>query len=199
MKATITTRELGGSGDDAGAADSREAADMPPTRGIESAIPIGSVGQIGILVEDLDQAIDLYGRAFGIEEWNSYRYDKEFMPWSRYGDEEGTFAMRLAMGGANPQVELIQPLAGPSIYHDFIEQGHSGLHHLGVFVENLDAAISLMEKSGYRITQTARGYGQDGDGGFAYFDTDRDLGVVVEAIEVPATRRPGTVRRTGGI
>ncbi len=172
---------------------------MPPSRGIDGAVPIGSVGQIGILVEDLNQAMDMYGRAFGIEEWNCYRYDKEFMPWSRYGQEEGTFAMHLAMGGANPQVELIQPLAGPSIYHDFVEQGHYGLHHLGVFVENLDAAITLMENSGYRITQTARGYGQDGDGGFAYFDTDRDLGVVVEAIEIPATRRPGTVRRTGGM
>jgi hypothetical protein len=107
--------------------------------------------------------------------------------------------MHIAMGGSNPQIELIQPLAGPSIYHEFTEQGRTGLHHLGVFVDNLDAAITLMEEAGYRVTQTARGYGQGGDGGFAYFDTDRDLGVVVEAIEIPAIRRPATVRRTGGM
>jgi methylmalonyl-CoA/ethylmalonyl-CoA epimerase len=162
-------------------------------------VPIGSVGQVGILVQDLNEAIDLYGRIFGIEEWNCYHYDQEFMPWSRFGAEEGAFAMRLAMGGSNPQIELIQPLAGPSIYHEFTEQGRTGLHHLGVFVDSLDAAITLMEGAGYRVTQTARGYGQAGDGGFAYFDTERDLGVVIEAIEIPASRRPATVRRTGGM
>lgn len=52
---------------------------------------------------------------------------------------------------------------------------------------------------GYRVTQTARGYGLNGDGGFAYFDTERDLGVVVEAIEVPVARRPPILRQSGKI
>lgn len=148
---------------------------------------------------DLGKAIDLYGRMLGIEEWHCYRYDQEFMPWSRIGQEEGSFEMDIALGGSNPQIELIQPLAGPSIYHEFTAQGRMGLHHLGVFVDSLDAAITLMTGAGYRVTQTARGYGLGGDGGFAYFDTDSDLGVVIEAIEIPATRRPGIVRRTGGM
>jgi methylmalonyl-CoA/ethylmalonyl-CoA epimerase len=160
---------------------------------------LGSAGQVGILVPDLDKAIDLYGRLFGIDEWQCYRYDQDFMPWSRFGREEGRFEMDIAMGGSNPQIELIQPLAGPSIYHEFTGQGRMGLHHLGVFVDSLDAAISLMAGAGYGVTQTARGYGLAGDGGFAYFDTDSDLGVVIEAIEIPATRRPGIVRRTGGM
>ena len=161
--------------------------------------PLGSVGQIGIVVPDLTAAIDLYGPMFGIAEWTCYRYTQEFMPWSRFGEESGAFEMEIAMGGAGPQVELIQPLTGPSIYHEFTSLGGSGLHHLGVFVDDLDAAIARMEESGYHITQTARGYGQNGDGGFAYFDTERDLHVVVEAIEIPALRRPGVVRRTGEV
>ena len=198
MKATITTREFSGDGKGVTPTSGKDPGGLPD---VQSAgpVPIGSVGQVGILVPDLEEAIDLYGRAFGIEEWNCYHYDQEFMPWSRFGAEEGAFAMRIAMGGSNPQIELIQPLAGPSIYHEFTEQGRTGLHHLGVFVDNLDSAITLMEGAGYRVTQTARGYGQGGDGGFAYFDTDRDLGVVVEAIEIPASRRPATVRRTGGM
>jgi methylmalonyl-CoA/ethylmalonyl-CoA epimerase len=198
MKATITEREFGDGGNGATPQAAKHPGGLPEVHPGGS-FPIGTVGQVGILVPDLDEAIDLYGHAFGIEEWNCYHYDQEFMPWSRFGAEEGAFAMRLAMGGSNPQIELIQPLAGPSIYHEFTEQGRTGLHHLGVFVDNLDAAITLMEGAGYRVTQTARGYGQDGDGGFAYFDTDRDLGVVVEAIEIPAIRRPATVRRTGGM
>ena len=30
---------------------------------------------------------------------------------------------------------------------------------------------------------------KDGDGGYAYFDTEGDFGVVLEAIEIPARRR----------
>lgn len=161
------------------------------------ATPIGKVGQIGILVEDFDAALELYGRMFGIDEWNCYHYTPEFLNTSRYGDQDGAFEMLLGMGGRGPQVELIQSLSGPSIYQDFIDQGRIGLHHLGVFVDDLDAAIEVMAVAGYTVTQTARGYGLNGDGGFAYFDTEKDLGVVIEAIEVPGVRRPGTLRRTG--
>uniref|UniRef100_UPI000CE5586C VOC family protein n=1 Tax=Arthrobacter sp. B0490 TaxID=2058891 RepID=UPI000CE5586C len=121
----------------------------------------------------------------------------EFLHWSELHGEPGRFAMDLAMSGSGPQIELIQPLAGPSIYHEFLDSGRVGLHHLGVFVDDLDQAIAIMAEAGYIVTQTARGYGQNGDGGFAYFDTERDLHVVIEAIEIPSQRRPGTIRRTG--
>lgn len=161
--------------------------------------PIGDVGQIGILVDDFDAALERYGRMFGIKEWTCYHYTPEFLKWSRYGEEAGRFEMLLGMGGSGPQVELIQSLAGPSIYQDFIDEGRIGLHHLGVFVDNLDEAIALMGEAGYCVTQTARGYGLNGDGGFAYFDTENDLGVVLEAIEVPSMRRRGELRQTGGL
>jgi catechol 2,3-dioxygenase-like lactoylglutathione lyase family enzyme len=185
MKATIASRKLV-------RGDSAEAPSLPLV-----ATPIGNVGQIGILVEDFDAAIDLYGRMFGIEEWNCYHYTPAFLNESHYGDQDGAFEMLLGMGGQGPQVELIQSLSGPSIYQEFIDQGRIGLHHLGVFVDDLDAAISLMVAAGYTVTQTARGYGVNGDGGFAYFDTEKDLGVVIEAIEVPELRKPGTRRLTG--
>ena len=194
MNVPIVSREFSSG---AGRAGSDVAASLPVASSWGST-PLGTVGQVGIVVPDLAEAINLYGRAFGIGEWQCYRYDQEFMPWSRVGAEEGVFAMDIAMASSNPQIELIQPLAGPSIYHDFISQGRTGLHHLGVYVEDLDAAITLMTGWGYQVTQTARGYGVGGDGGFAYFDTDKDLGLVIEAIEVPVIRRPGTVRRTEG-
>ena len=37
--------------------------------------------------------------------------------------------------------------------------------------------------------RAARGYGLDGDGGFAYLDTIDDVGMIVELIEFPARRR----------
>ena len=40
-----------------------------------------------------------------------------------------------------------------------------------------------------RWTQTGGGYGLDGDGGYAYFDTVASFGVILELIEVPKRRR----------
>ena len=39
------------------------------------------------------------------------------------------------------------------------------------------------------MLQSARGYGLDGDGGFAYLDTIDDVRIIVELLEFPARRR----------
>jgi methylmalonyl-CoA/ethylmalonyl-CoA epimerase len=98
--------------------------------------------------------------------------------------------MRLAFCFSdNVQHELIQPLDGPSIYHDFLaERPGGGLHHIGLVVPHLDPAVAQMEAAGYRVIQGGRGYGLRGDGGFAYFDTEPTLGVLLELIERPAER-----------
>ena len=46
-----------------------------------------------------------------------------------------------------------------------------------------------MVAAGYDLLQSGYGYGLDGDGGYAYFDTERDFGIIVEALEVPRRRR----------
>jgi methylmalonyl-CoA/ethylmalonyl-CoA epimerase len=112
------------------------------------------------------------------------------MAESSFRGAPGSFAMRLALAGSNPQIELIQPLSGPSLYHEWLAERGEGLHHLGMRVGDLAAAVGELERSGHRVLQSGRGYGQDGDGGFAYLDTTAELGVVLELIEAPAVRRP---------
>lgn len=151
---------------------------------------IGRVGQLGIVVPDIAAAVDQYGRMFGIDDWQRYTYDASFVPQLRYRDSGATFSMHVALGDADPQIELIEPLTGPSVYHEYLEHNAPGLHHLGVFVPSLDAAIATMKQHGYDLIQLGRGYGLDGDGGFAYFDTVHDHHTVIEAIERPRRRRP---------
>jgi methylmalonyl-CoA/ethylmalonyl-CoA epimerase len=70
-----------------------------------------------------------------------------------------------------------------------MEEHGEGIHHLGIRVSSLDAALEVMAEEGHELVQMGRGYGIDGDGGFAYFDTEETLGIITEAIEVPAQRR----------
>ena len=147
------------------------------------------VGQVGIVVRDLARAFEQYGGRWGLGPWKGYVYGPETVPRLTYRGEPGRYSMRIALAGASPQVELIEPLQGPSIYEEWLEAGRGGLHHVAVYWESLDDAIATVRDAGYDVLQSGQGYGLDGDGGYAYFDTERDFDVIVEAIEVPKRRR----------
>ena len=141
------------------------------------------VVQVGIVVDDLDRALELYTNRFGVGPWRIYTYGPSTLTSMAYRGEPGAFSMLLALAGQGPQLELIQPLEGPSVYHEWLERHGPGLHHVAVEVDSLTKTIATMELAGYALLQLGRGFGPDGDGGFAYFDTQGDLGVIVEAIE----------------
>ncbi len=145
--------------------------------------------QIGIVVPDLEAALERYDGLWGGGPWRGFTYGAGFIPEVRYRGEPGSYTMRIALNQLTPQIELIQPLDGPSIYHEFLERGSTGLHHLGFWVDSIDESLASMAAAGYECTQSGCGYGLDGDGGYAYFDTERDFGVILEAIEVPKRRR----------
>ena len=142
--------------------------------------------QIGIVVRDLDAAVDRYSRSFACTRWTIYTYGPDTVPELAFRGGEGRFAMRLALSDSDPQIELIEPLEGPSLYHEWLDAHGEGLHHIGMRVPDLEEGI---RERGYPVLQSGRGYGLDGDGGFAYLDTERDLGVILELIEVPQRRR----------
>jgi catechol 2,3-dioxygenase-like lactoylglutathione lyase family enzyme len=145
--------------------------------------------QVGVLVDDLEVALARYDALWGGGPWRCYRYAADTIPTVTYLGEPGEYSIWIAINQTAPQVELIHPVTGPSIYDRWIEQHGPGLHHLGFWVDSLEETIASMETAGYALLQSGGGYGLDGDGGYAYFDTERDFDVVLEAIEVPKRRR----------
>lgn len=147
------------------------------------------IGQIGIVVRDLERALERYSALLGLGPWSGYMYGPTTVPALTYRGQPGGYSMRLALAGGSPQVELLEPLEGPSIYHEWLDSRAEGLHHLGIYIDSLADAIESMTSAGYALLQSGSGYGLDGDGGYAYFDTERDATVILEAIEVPRRRR----------
>ncbi len=148
-----------------------------------------TVGQIGIIVHDLESAARRYSTLWQNGPWRCFTYGPDMLTEQVYRNQHSRFSVRIAMNGTSPQIELLQPLEGPSIYHEWLDRHGEGLHHLAVFVDSLDDAIESMTRAGYGPIQLGRGIGVDGDGGFAYFDTERDFDLVLEAVEVPVRRR----------
>ena len=112
------------------------------------------------------------------------------MPELGYRGGPGEFSFWVALSDVEPQIELIQSVAGPSIYTEWLDRNGTGLHHVGIVTDNLTADVETLEARGFAVSQSGRGYGLEGDGGFAYFDSLALLGVLIELIEIPKVRRP---------
>jgi methylmalonyl-CoA/ethylmalonyl-CoA epimerase len=123
------------------------------------------------------------GSLFGPAEWLIVENGPHNMHGLHVRGEPSVFSMRLALRGADPQPELLQPLDGPDTLSEWLERRSEGFHHLGYEGQSLDQTIDRMAEAGYDCIQHGYGFGADGSGGFAYFETERELGYLVEAIE----------------
>jgi methylmalonyl-CoA/ethylmalonyl-CoA epimerase len=150
----------------------------------------GAPDQIGIVVENIDEALARYSDLWpGLGEWRCYTYSPETVQRLEYNSVPSSYAMRIALAGASPQVELIEPLSGPNIYEGWLEQHGQGVHHFGLYVQSLSTELERLRDTGVKVAQAGFGFGLDGDGGFAYLDTISRLGYFVELIELPTRRR----------
>lgn len=149
------------------------------------------VAQVAMLVKDLDESVRQYNQLFGLGPWHFYTYQKPFVPRMSYHGQEAQHSFRVALGYFGPtRIELIEAKEGKSIYKDFIEQHGYGLHHLGFLVEDMAAALEQARAAGLEVIQDGEGFGLDGDGHYAYLDTEERLGVTIELIQRPQRRHP---------
>jgi methylmalonyl-CoA/ethylmalonyl-CoA epimerase len=96
---------------------------------------------------------------------------------------------RVALSYLGPtRIELIEPLEGDTVYADFVAEHGYGVHHFGVLVDDMEAALAEAEAAGLAMTMDGSGFGRDGDGHYAYLDTEDALGVTIELIERPKGR-----------
>jgi hypothetical protein len=62
------------------------------------------------------------------------------------------------------------------------------VQHLGVLVDDMAVALAQAEAAGFAMIMDGSGFGPDGDGHYAYIDTEAVYGVTLELIERPARR-----------
>ena len=149
----------------------------------------GELFQIAFVVRDLDAALARYTRVLGGAPWRVFTFSAAIHREAAYRGGPTDFSARLALNGTSPQYELIEPQRGPGVHGDWLEERGEGFHHVGVIVDSLEDTVERMAAAGYETVQTGSGFGAAGDGAYAYFDTVRDLGFLVEAV-VPPERMP---------
>jgi methylmalonyl-CoA/ethylmalonyl-CoA epimerase len=156
--------------------------------GHDSSLLVPPFKQCALVVNDLDQAVRRWADQLGIGPWTGYRLGPPRLQEMRYDGEAVEFSFRHALAWQGElQFELIEPIEGPSIFADHLAIHGEGLHHLGKYVPDHPAAVAAALAAGFRPLQSARGFGAEGDGAFAYF---RPPGVatIIELIEAPRVR-----------
>ncbi len=132
-------------------------------------IASGPVIQICWVTDDIQATERLLSGQFGVAAWTR-------IPDVRFGADTTTLrgepvdcTLHVSLGYAGDlQLELIQPVAGPSIHREFLEANGSGLHHVCFAVDDVDAACAAAEASGLPVLM--RGSMMDGEIEFAYVD-----------------------------
>ena len=146
--------------------------------------------QVGFLVEDLEASIRGYIDRFGVGGWQVYTYGPKILNRMIYRGKNTSYSSRIGLNYiSGTRIELIQPLEGQTVFNEFIEKHGYGQHHLGIYVDDIRAAITEAEAAGFTVIMEGGGHGLDGDGFFAYLDTEETLGTTYELIQRPQRRR----------
>jgi catechol 2,3-dioxygenase-like lactoylglutathione lyase family enzyme len=170
---------------------STEKSQQPQAGTKKPSFPMPPIAQVCLVVKDLDKTVENYWRIFGVGPWTFYTYGKPLVKHMTRNGEPTEYAMRVALSNIGPlRIELIQPIDdADTVYREFIEQHGYGVHHFGVLVENMQEALEKAREAGFTMTQDGAGFGLDGDGHYAYLDTEDTIGVTVELIERPKGRQ----------
>ena len=100
-----------------------------------------------------------------------------------YKGKESTFNMKKIMqffGGKQFEIVEVVDATGPNLYSEFIAEGNTGLHHLGIYTKN---AKELIEQFKQQFNVDTAQVGKLGKLTFTYLDTKDILGYYIEILE----------------
>jgi methylmalonyl-CoA/ethylmalonyl-CoA epimerase len=127
------------------------------------------IDHIGVAVEDLDAAVDLYRERFGMSE--QHRETVE---------EQGVEAVLLEIGEGH--VELLRPLGPDTAVGKFLAARGAGLHHVAYQTSDIDKTLEQARAAGMRLIDEQPRVGIRGSR-VAFLHPKATGGVLTELVE----------------
>jgi len=140
------------------------------------------ITQIAVVVKDLRRTMEAYHKVLGWGPWSVYEHRPPILHHTEVRGKPVQYTMLGAEVHCDPiDFEILQPMEGPSIYKEFLEQKGEGLHHVAVVApsENVDVALQNFKKNDIDVIMS----GRLGEGiRFYYMDTDPILRMTAETV-----------------
>jgi methylmalonyl-CoA/ethylmalonyl-CoA epimerase len=131
----------------------------------------GRIDHIGVAVEDLDQAIQLYGERLGMP-----------LQHRETVEEQGVEAVLLGVGESH--VELLRPLSADTAVGRFLERSGPGLHHVAYGTDDIESALDAVRGAGLELIDERPRIGIRGSR-VAFLHPKSTGGVLTELVEAP--------------
>ena len=134
-----------------------------------------TVDHISYAVKDIDKVVAAWSKLYGIGPW-TYREnggtDVKGRPWK----------IRMAFAYLGPmEIELVECIEGRIFQSRFIDTWGEGIHHIGFYVDDVDAETANL------VAQGAKLFIHD-PGHFAYLDGGDAGGAIIEIMQRPECR-----------
>ena len=134
----------------------------------------GRIDHIGVAVEDLDEAIALYGERLGMP-----------LQHRETVEEQGVEAVLLGVGASH--VELLRPLGPDTAVGKFLARSGPGLHHVAYGIDDIDSTLDAVRDAGLLLIDERPRIGIRGIR-VAFLDPKSTGGVLTELVEAPEGR-----------
>jgi methylmalonyl-CoA epimerase len=129
----------------------------------------GRIDHIGVAVEDIDAAIELYRDSFGME-----------LAHRETVSSQGVEAVLLDVGDGH--VELLAPLGPDTPVGKFLAKNGTGLHHVAYAVDDIDVALQRIAAAGLALIDSEPRVGIR-DSRVAFLHPRSTGGVLTEIVE----------------
>jgi catechol 2,3-dioxygenase-like lactoylglutathione lyase family enzyme len=108
-------------------------------------VRLGKLSHIGIVVRDLDKAVEYYGSVFGLGPFRTETYElKPFI----YRGKTANARVRAALADSGSVfIELVQVLEGETPHTEFLREKGEGIQHVAFLVRDLDETLNELAKS----------------------------------------------------
>lgn len=139
------------------------------------------VVQIGIIVKDIEKAVEEFSKIFDVEKPEIIITDVYEKAHTEYRNNPTSARAKLAFfkNFKNIEIEFIEPDESPSTWREFLDKHGEGIHHLGFLVKGSDEIIEKFKKLGVNVVQR----GDYTGGRYTYLDSFDKVKFIIELLE----------------
>ena len=135
---------------------------------------ITHIDHVGIAVADLDAAIELYTKAYGMT-----------CVHTEVNEEQGVREAMMAVGDSGSYIQLLEPLNPDTTIGKFLDKSGPGIQQMAYRTDDLDALSAHLREQGMRLLYDAPKSGTAGSR-VNFIHPKSAGGVLVELVEPAA-------------
>jgi catechol 2,3-dioxygenase-like lactoylglutathione lyase family enzyme len=146
----------------------------------DQALGTTTITQVGIMVRDIETKAQAWADMLGLPVPEIIITDTVDQAHTEYQGEATPARAKLAFFHLGQvDLELIEPIGGPSTWQEQLDRHGESLHHLAFVIKGMKEKVAYLEAKGIPLVQR----GDYTGGRYAYLDGTAQLGAVLELLE----------------